>query len=273
MRKGGPTPRSPAQFLWRASRRLRSVPCPHPEDTWPRPGLRVRARAGRGPLGVLVVPGLGGTAAAIDRWGEVVSLCELARLGTVAMAVDLTGRGRSAGPEDTSGLQHQEDVRAALRSLAARDDVGPVAVISLSLGCGAVAGALAEGERPPVEWWLDWEGPSDREAITTFGTRMDIGRGHGWEDDAWWEPREPVRTVGHTGVPWIRYQSAIDHAQPGELRHATRMLAAAAAGDLPWFQLNDHTPGEVPVRPRWMPAGTRAARRWILEQVARRLPR
>jgi hypothetical protein len=46
-----------------------------------------------------------------------------------------------------------------------------------------------------------------------------------------------------------------------------RMIHAAAAGDLPWFQINDHPRGEVPPRPIWLPCGRLAANQAILRKV------
>jgi hypothetical protein len=196
---------------------------------------------------------------------------ELAALGVVVLTIDLSGRGKSWGIDTFGGPEHHGDVRVALRYLAGRPDVrgAAIGVVSFSLGCTAVAGALASGaaDLPRVAWWIDWEGPCDREIITSGGRMMDPAMGHSLADDAYWAPREAVVHVGRVGVPYLRYQSERDHAQPGEFRHAERMIRAAAAGSSPWFQLNDHGRGCVPDAPRWMPAGNRAAREWIREQV------
>ncbi len=229
---------------------------------------RLATGSGRRPA-VLVVPGLGTPARAIEAWSLPVNLGELARLGVVATAVDLSGRGRSWGTDVYGGPEHHGDVRTALRTLAADPDVDAtrIGVISLSLGCAAVAGALASTDRPEVGWWIDWEGPSDRDVITAHGHRMGPAMGHSMDDDAYWFPREAMRMVGNTGVPYVRFQAWRDHAQPGELRHAERMIHAAAAGRLPWFQLNDHPRNDVPANPTWMTPGNRVARTWFHNRV------
>lgn len=218
---------------------------------------------------VLIIPGLGAPGRVFEGWREPVNVTELVELGCAVMTLDLAGRGRSWGAESYGGPEHQGDVRAALRELAGLRGVDRtrLGVLSFSLGCAATAGALAQGERPAVAWWIDWEGPSDREIITAGGRMMDPALGHGLDDDRYWWPREAVRWVGRTGVPYLRYQSIVDHAQPGEIRHAERMIRAAADGTLPWFQLNDHARNEVPARPQWMAAGLRPARDWILGRV------
>jgi len=114
---------------------------------------------------------------------------------------------------------------------------------------------------------LDWEGPCDREIITSGGTIMAPANGHSLEDEVYWPPREAVRHVGKLPCGYVRLQASIDHAQPGEVRHAQRMIRAAADGDLPWFQVNDHRRGEVPARTNWLAPGTMAANRTLLRKI------
>ena len=111
---------------------------------------------------------------------------------------------------------------------------------------------------------MDIEGPSDREIITAGGRLMEPACGHGMHDEAYWRPREAVRWVGQTGVGYLRVQTEEDHAQPGETRHATRMIQAASDGNLPWFRLNDHPIGHVPEHPDWLPASRDTLNEWIL---------
>lgn len=218
---------------------------------------------------MLLVPGIEAPGAVFEREGQIVHVRDLIRLGCVVLTVDLSGRGRSWGNEDFCGPDQQGDVRVCLRHLAERRDVDArrVGILSLSLGTVAVAGALANGEHPDVAWWIDWEGPSDREIITAGGTRMDPADGHSLDDERYWRFREPVHQLAGVHTPYLRYQSEEDHAQPGELRHALRMLHAAQAAGLPWFQLNDHPRDQVPEAPVWMPPGQRAARAWVLERI------
>jgi dienelactone hydrolase len=232
---------------------------------------RVHAPPGvDGPVpAVLLVPGLGAPGSALEGFREPLNAAEVVGLGAVAMTLDLSGRGKSWGVDTFGGPEHHADVRVALRHLASRHEVDAsrIGVVSFSLGCAAVAGALASPTCPPVAWWVDWEGPCDREIITSGGRMMDPAMGHAMEDDTYWRPREAVRHVGQIGCPYLRYQSRADHAQPGELRHAERMIRAASAGQLPWFQLNDHARGAVPEAAVWPPGGYRHAREWLREQI------
>ena len=91
--------------------------------------------------------------------------------------------------------------------------------------------------------------------------------GHSLEDEDYWEPREAARHVERLSCPYLRLQAESDHAQPGELRHALRMLQGAQRGALPWFQINDHPRGQLPPRVRWIANGQLAANRAILQKL------
>lgn len=232
-------------------------------------GARVRP-TGAGPLPAVVVsPAIHQGVDALLSRAAVVSADEIARLGFVVYVHDPAGRGKSWGEEDYGGPEHQDDLRAAFAA-ALTDPAcnGAVGVLSLSLGVAAAAGALARWpEAMPARWLVDWEGPCDREIITAGGTLMLPAQGHGLDDDAYWFPREARRHVGQLRCGYVRLQAVPDHAQPGEVRHAERMLRAAAQGELPWFQVNDHPRGEVPGRVSWAPGGPLAANRLVLAKL------
>lgn len=229
----------------------------------------VRPASGTRWPGLVVSPAIHQGVAALTGNAAVVSAAELARLGFAVLVHDPAGRGDSWGEEDFGGPEHQDDVRVAIRALAARPDcTGRVGVLSLSLGLAAAAGALARWPELPVPWLLDWEGPCDREIITAGGTRMVPAAGHSLDDEDWWSPREAVAHVGALGCGYARLQAFPDHAQPEELRHARRMLEAARRGRPAWAQLNDHPRGTLPERPAWLAGGPLAANRAILQKLA-----
>lgn len=224
--------------------------------------------AGRLP-GVVVNPGIHQGRAEVEGYQAVVGAAEVARLGYVVLTFDPAGRGRSWGEEDYGGPEHQDDVRVAFRHLLASSHAdGRVGVLSLSLGIASAIGALARWpEELPARWLVDWEGPCDREIITSGGTILVPAKGHSLEDEDYWLPREATRHVARLRCPYVRLQAWPDHAQPQELRHAQRMIHAAAKGELPWFQLNDHPRNELPPRPHWLAGGPWAANRAILRKL------
>jgi alpha/beta superfamily hydrolase len=217
---------------------------------------------------IVLCPGIDDPGAVFDDIKTPITADEVARAGFVALRFDPTGRGESWGEEDFGGPEHQDNVDIALRYLTGRADVDGdrVGILSISLGVAMAVGAAAR-LKTPAAWILDWEGPCDREVITAGGTIMAPASGHSLEDDDYWTSREAVCHVGQLSCPYIRLQAEWDHAQPGELRHAYRMIHAAHGGTLPWFQINDHPRNQLPPRVRWIASGQLAAHRAILRKL------
>lgn len=234
------------------------------------------AHAGGDLRGLVISPAIGQGWRDLESWRSPVSPEEIARLGYAVLSFDPAGRGQSWGEEDFGGPEHQDEIQVAVRHLAAHPRVsGRVGLLSLSMGLVAAAGALADDPDLPVAWLLDWEGPCDREILTSGGTMMAPAAGHAMDDEGWWGPREAARRIGLARCPYVRLQALPDHAQPQETRHAARMIRAAAdragagaQGDgSPWFQLNDHPRNEIPDRPVWLPGGPLQANRAILRKL------
>ncbi len=217
---------------------------------------------------VVLCPGIDDGADVFLGQRAPVSADEVARLGYVVLRFNPAGRGESWGEEDFGGPEHQDDVARMVAYLRGRPDVDParVGILSISLGLSMAVGAVVRAGAKAA-WILDWEGPSDREVITSGGQQLTPANGHTMHDEVYWRPREAVRHVGKLDCGYIRLQAEHDHAQPGEVRHATRMVTAAAEGQLPWFQINDHPRGEAPPRPVWMNNGALAANRSILRKL------
>ncbi len=213
---------------------------------------------------VLLTPGTDDGSQVFEGFTQAVNASEVAGLGVVCATFDPAGRGQSWGEEDYGGPEHQDQVRVILEALQARAEVDPqrTVVVSISLGLSMAAGALAS-YAGPVLALIDWEGPSDREIITAGGTRMVPSLGHSLEDESYWRVREGVRQVGQMSCGYWRLQAERDHAQPGELRHATRMLEAAQG--LPWVRVNGHT--GVPSTIEWLKGGRSAANRALLQAI------
>lgn len=232
---------------------------------------RVRGATGPQP-GVLLCPGIHDPGSVFSGYLAPVTAAEVARLGCTVLTFDPAGRGQSWGEEDYGGPEHQDNVKVALAHLAGRTDVDAsrIGIVAISLGVAMAVGAAAQDDAPPVSWLLDWEGPCDREIITSGGTIMTPAAGHSLEDDVYWRPREAVRHVAGLRCAYVRIQAARDHAQPGEVRHARRMMRAVSAPGTRarWFQLNDHPRGDVPDRPAWLPSERLAMNRILLRKIA-----
>jgi dipeptidyl aminopeptidase/acylaminoacyl peptidase len=204
---------------------------------------------------------------ALDTGDSIVTADELARLGYAVLTHDPAGRGGSWGEEDFGGPEHQDDLRVAGEALQREGNVTGFGVLSLSYGVVAAVAALARWpEALPARWLVDWEGPSDREIITTGGTRLVPAAGHALDDEDYWQPREPIRHLAAVRCGYLRLQAWPDHAQGREIRHAERMVRAANM--LPWWQLNDHPRNTLPPRPNWLPGGPWAANQTVLRRLA-----
>lgn len=254
---------------WIRARRTRSAGAVEAVPFTSAVGYRIAAwlhlPAGHGPFpAVVLCPDRRDGASALTVTGESpVTADEIAALGVACLRFDPAGRGESWGEEDDGGPEHQDEVAAAVRLLAARSDIDAARIGLVGLGAGSVmaigAAALAGA---PVAWVLDWEGPSDRE-LNGLG-----GHPPAADDDTFWTPRSPVEHIGSLPCGYVRLQSEQDHGRPDEVRHALRMGAAAAAGTLPWFQINDHPRGRAPHRPRWLLPGWAMATRALKRKIA-----
>ncbi len=220
---------------------------------------------GKGPWPlVLLTPGTDDHSQVFEGFGQAVNASEVAGLGVVCATFDPAGRGKSWGEEDYGGPEHQDQVRVVLKTLQARPEVDPLrtVVVSISLGLSMAAGALVSFDGPVLAL-VDWEGPSDREIITAGGTRLIPALGHAMDDESYWQPREGVRQVAKLPCGYWRLQAQRDHAQPGELRHAHRMLEAAQGA--PWVRINGQE--GLPERVEWLAGGRSAANKALLRTI------
>lgn len=233
--------------------------------------------AGTAPFPVAILcPGIDDDGTVFTSLQTPIHPAELCQMGIAALHFDPTGRGKSWGEEDFGGAEHQDLVSGLLNALMEDDriDSKRCAIIAISLGISMAVGGAIQAKRPPV-FVLDWEGPSDREIMTSGGTRMAPAMGHKLSDDIYWHPREAARHVGNLPCGYVRLQAYRDHAQGLEHRHMWRMLRAVKGG-APWFQLNDHPINHLPERPIFLPskrlashdAILRICRRYLLESSA-----
>jgi pimeloyl-ACP methyl ester carboxylesterase len=182
---------------------------------------------------LVLVPGGTGTS-------DLKKARRLADQGFTVIFFDPDGRGRSQGQEDLDGTIHQDGLAAVLRAAAAFPGVDPkkIGLVSYSYGVTMASGTLARYPDLPVRFFIDWEGPADRNDTTTgCQTNKQIA----WpncDDQAAWAQREALTFIAQVKVPYLRLQSEKDHVQP-DVSHAVNMVNAAIAGVSPWVRLND----------------------------------
>jgi len=173
--------------------------------------------------------------------------------GYTVVVFDADGRGRSKGEEDQCGYIHQDGLAAVIRFAAGLPEVDPerIGLVSYSYGVTMATGALARYQDLPILFYVDWEGPANRN--DTGGCDEDrVGhlKGRPCDDEEFWREREASTFALKMRVPYQRLQSAKDHAQP-DVNHALLMIANATSsehgghGVSPWTRLNDLVPNTV----------------------------
>jgi pimeloyl-ACP methyl ester carboxylesterase len=184
----------------------------------------------------------------------------LSAAGYAVIQFDADGRGSSTGEENYNGYDHQDGLAALILAAGRipRVDASRLGVLSRSYGVTMAAGALGRHPELPVRFYIDWEGPADRNYTT--GGCTGVTRGIDWplcSDEAFWSEREAVAFIGAVRIPYLRIQSATDHVQSTNA-HAVDMVNAAVQGGVPWVRLNDGAVNQTydPARPPEMPPDT-----------------
>lgn len=176
---------------------------------------------------------------------EPEKAAHLASQGYIVIIFDADGRGRSEGTEDYNGYVTQDGLAAVITAAATLPglDLDQYGLVSFSYGVTAAAGVLARHPSLPIDFFIDWEGPVNRQYTTTGCTG--ISHNIDWQpctDDTWWAEREALQFIGSVQVPYQRIQSENDHVQMNN-NHAIDIVNAAVAGDVPWARLNEYPPG------------------------------
>ena len=264
----GPPARCVGQWLTNTSGYRVWVRIHEPDDDQVRPA-------------VLLVPGRGKDGAVFRGLGYVLSADELAALGIRAVCFDPVGRGNSWGHDDFCGSEGQDSLRAVLEFVHARRDVdnARIGICSFSLGLSLCVPLLArEGDRRPIAFLLDWEGPADRDAILRGGPLPPAARTALARDpDLFWDHREPLPWMDDLPCPYIRIQGRVDHALADRgAAGAIALVAAAARGRSPETVLNDNPPNvawraDQLESVRWAPRSTSALNRLLLSTLRERL--
>lgn len=220
---------------------------------------------GRFPAVVIVPGGLGFGSSAMRAPDRDV----LVRAGFVVGYFDPDGRGQSQGEEDYNGKIHQDGLHAFLKLVADLKFVkkSNIGVVSTSYGLAMAAGALARyPDDPPVKYFIDVEGPSDRFYVTRFDDPF-LSRifPRGTKDEGWWAEREAVRSIKEVRCAYLRIQTERDHIHGQNKQHALDMINAATnvkfggQGKAPWTRVNgpENQPNRIYTKnspPVWLAA-------------------
>lgn len=198
---------------------------------------------------LVLVPG--GFGSSNDFAGQRRSAQDIADSGFTVITFDPDGRGQSEGEEDKNGHIQQDGLAEILLTAADLPGVDPanIGLVSYSYGVTMASGALARYPDLPIVFYIDWEGPADRD-YTTHGCSADApGIGSTvkmapCEDEEFWAQREGVTFIAQILVPYQRVQFQNDHAQD-IVAHALDMVNAAVGGTSPWVRLNDEAPNQT----------------------------
>ena len=196
----------------------------------------------------MLVPGGFGNSS--DFTGNRRSAQKLADQGYTIVVFDPDGRGNSQGEEDKNGHIQQDGLAEIIETIAGlpQVDSSMIGLASYSYGVTMATGMLARHASVPVLFYIDWEGPADRE-YTTHNCSADapgIGstlRMAACEDESFWTEREALTFIAQISIPYLRLQFQQDHAQD-VVTHAVDMINAALDGSAPWVRLNDLPPNQ-----------------------------
>jgi pimeloyl-ACP methyl ester carboxylesterase len=164
--------------------------------------------------------------------------------GIVVVVFDPDGRGKSEGVEDYNGFVHQDGLAAVITYVTDLPGIDPehIGLVSYSYGVTMATGALARHPDLPIRFYIDWEGPVDRED-TTVGCAGAMQAFAQCSDDEYWAEREALTFIISVQIPYQRLQSERDHVQP-DVSHAIRVVNAAVQQGVPWVRLNDLPPNQ-----------------------------
>ncbi|MBT3297585.1 hypothetical protein HN385_01540 [archaeon] len=162
--------------------------------------------------------------------------------GIAFIAVSLDGRGESGGEEDFNGYIGQDGLYETYRLAKSLEkiDENNIGAVSFSYGVAGISGMLARYQ-VPLKYYIEWEGPINRNAVTkgcdlSSGAVPDV-----WEEcsnDTFWFEREAERFIPYFNVShFLIMQGEEDHAGgDGENSLNANNLAIQY---LDWVRVND----------------------------------
>jgi dipeptidyl aminopeptidase/acylaminoacyl peptidase len=165
------------------------------------------------PLPTLVlVPGGAGDSSGFTKAppGGVSKAQRMVDNGSAIVVFDPDGRGRSEGVDDDNGYLQQDRLAAVIEYAATLPgvDESRIGLVSYSYGVTMAADALARYPNLPDLFFIDREGPANRN--DTGGCDEDRTghlQGHPCDDEGYWRQREASRFALHQlQIPYQRLQ-------------------------------------------------------------------
>lgn len=176
---------------------------------------------------IIYVPGGSGSSGSFLQGNDDVR--SLVDRGFVAVVFDAEGRGKTGGEENNNGAIDQDglyDITRFVEELP-NVDADRIGMISTSYGITMAAGMLARYPESSVKILGDWEGPADRnDTGGCDANKTGHLQDYGCVDEMFWFEREAVNFIAEVGVPYLRYQTVKDHAQP-DYAHTVLMVNTA----------------------------------------------
>ena len=144
---------------------------------------------------------------------------EIASKGFMVLIFSADGRGNSEGLEDHNGYLQQDGLYELYSFL--NEKVDKIGLVSYSYGVAMASGMLGRYQ-PGVDFYIEWEGPTNREYVSVGcrdrsvieGVVGAVKGGITCDDNDYWEEREALNFVSDFKTEYfLILQSDKDHVQ------------------------------------------------------------
>jgi dipeptidyl aminopeptidase/acylaminoacyl peptidase len=196
--------------------------------------------------GIILVPGgiAGKSSFSNPKGPSRISDAETyASKGFIVLIYSPEGREESTGTEQYNGYDSQDGLYEQYRFLKQYQgvDTTTIGIASFSYGVALASGMLARYQ-PDIKFFIEWEGPVNREYVTV-GCRKPARAGSAVQegitcnDEKYWQQREALRFVPYFSTDYfVIMQSEDDHVQP-TMQHSVD-INNLAIQYLPWTRVN-----------------------------------
>ncbi|MDP3728334.1 MAG: hypothetical protein Q8R18_02660 [bacterium] len=159
--------------------------------------------------------------------------------GFIVLIFSAEGRGLSEGEIDYNGYDDQDGLYNLYRFLASYENVDEekLGVVSYSYGVAMASGMLGRFQ-PEISYYIEWEGPVNRNYVSTGCTDSGaVKEGITCDDEDYWVEREALRFVPYFKVDHLMIvQTEEDHVQ--EINEHSLEFNNLAIQYLDWVRVN-----------------------------------